>query len=32
MSESIIETDVLIVGGGPSGASAALSLLNYYDY
>jgi flavin-dependent dehydrogenase len=32
MSESIIETDVLIVGGGPSGASAALSLLNYSDY
>ncbi|ARV05235.1 hypothetical protein BTO04_00350 [Polaribacter sp. SA4-10] len=29
MSNSIKHTDVLIVGGGPSGASAALSLLNY---
>lgn len=29
MLESIKHTDVLIVGGGPSGASVALSLLNY---
>lgn len=29
MSNYIKHTDVLIVGGGPSGASAALSLLNY---
>ncbi len=29
MLESIKHTDVLIVGGGPSGASAAISLLNY---
>lgn len=29
MSNTIEYTDVLIVGGGPSGASAALSLLNY---
>ncbi|CAM1343943.1 lysine-epsilon-oxidase maturase LodB [Tenacibaculum amylolyticum] len=29
MIETIQHTDVLIVGGGPSGASAALSLLNY---
>lgn len=26
-----IETDVLIVGGGPAGASAALSILNYTE-
>lgn len=32
MAESITQTDVLIVGGGPSGASAALSLLNYSGY
>jgi flavin-dependent dehydrogenase len=32
MSNSTIQTDVLIVGGGPSGASAALSLLNYSKY
>jgi flavin-dependent dehydrogenase len=29
VSNSIEHTDVLIVGGGPSGASAALSLLSY---
>lgn len=29
MSNAIEHTDVLIVGGGPSGASTALSLLNY---
>ena len=29
MSENHIQTDVLIVGGGPSGASAAISLLTY---
>ena len=29
MKTTIQHTDVLIVGGGPSGASAALSLLNY---
>ncbi|MDF1694878.1 MAG: lysine-epsilon-oxidase maturase LodB [Saprospiraceae bacterium] len=29
MSSAVHHTDVLIVGGGPSGASAAISLLNY---
>ncbi|KAA1245170.1 lysine-epsilon-oxidase maturase LodB [Aquimarina sp. RZ0] len=32
MEERIEEIDVLIVGGGPAGASAALSLLNYSDH
>ena len=29
MSDSFLDTDVLIVGGGPAGASTALSLLNH---
>ena len=32
MSDSELQTDVLIVGGGPSGASAALSILNGASY
>ncbi|WP_026776292.1 lysine-epsilon-oxidase maturase LodB [Polaribacter sp. Hel_I_88] len=32
MPDSMRQTDVLIVGGGPSGASAALSLLNHSKY
>ncbi len=32
MKTTIQHTDVLIIGGGPSGASAALSLLNYSNY
>jgi len=31
MSTTVQHTDVLIIGGGPAGASAALSLLNYSD-